>query len=157
LQQNAERCDTKGACAANLSYFYNHHEREPAERLTSIQHAPHDLTVSMMHAHLDAEEMIAERSVRHGMLKFGRRRTRRRSQPRWCDALGIESRTIEFQIAAHAGERAAQMKRLKEVGLRPSGDRNAGLSAAVSKDQMSFLIEELRSLEQAVHLCLKEQ
>jgi hypothetical protein len=49
------------------------------------------------------------------------------------------------------------MKQLKEVGLRLSGDRNAGLSAAVSKDQMSFLIEEFRSLEQAVHLCLKEQ
>jgi CopG family nickel-responsive transcriptional regulator len=90
LQQNAEKRDTNGACIANLSYVYNHHERELAERLTSIQHAHHDLTVSTMHAHLDhdecietvmlqgptkrvrefAEEMIAERGVRHGMLNL---------------------------------------------------------------------------------------
>jgi CopG family nickel-responsive transcriptional regulator len=75
---------------ANLSYVYNHHERELAERLTSIQHAHHDLTVSTMHAHLDhdqcietvmlkgpvkrvrefAEEIIAERGVRHGVLNL---------------------------------------------------------------------------------------
>jgi CopG family nickel-responsive transcriptional regulator len=90
LQQSAQKRDTKGACVANLSYVYNHHERELAERLTSIQHAHHDLTVSTMHAHLDhdqcietvmlkgpikrvrefAEEMIAERGVRHGVLNL---------------------------------------------------------------------------------------
>jgi CopG family nickel-responsive transcriptional regulator len=90
LQQNSEKRHTNGACVANLSYVYNHHERELAERLTSIQHAHHDLTVSTMHAHLDhdecietvmlkgptkrvrefAEEMIAERGVRHGMLNL---------------------------------------------------------------------------------------
>jgi CopG family nickel-responsive transcriptional regulator len=90
LQQSAEKHDANGSCVANLSYVYNHHERELAERLTSIQHAHHDLTVSTMHAHLDhdecietvmlkgpvkrvrefAEEMIAERGVRHGMLNL---------------------------------------------------------------------------------------
>ena len=90
LQQSAEKRDAKGSCVANLSYVYNHHERELAERLTRIQHAHHDLTVSTMHAHLDhdqcietvmlkgpikrvrefAEEMIAERGVRHGMLNL---------------------------------------------------------------------------------------
>ena len=90
LQQSAEKLDTKGACVANLSYVYNHHERELAERLTRIQHAHHDLTVATMHAHLDhdqcietvmlkgpvkrvrefAEEMIAERGVRHGVLNL---------------------------------------------------------------------------------------
>jgi CopG family transcriptional regulator, nickel-responsive regulator len=90
LQQNAEKHDTKGACVANLSYVYNHHERELAERFISIQHAHHDLTVSTMHAHLDhdqcietvllkgpmkrvrefAEEMVAERGVRHGLLNL---------------------------------------------------------------------------------------
>jgi CopG family nickel-responsive transcriptional regulator len=90
LQQSAEKRDTRGSCVANLSYVYNHHERELAERLTSIQHAHHDLTVSTMHAHLDhdqcietvmlkgpikrvrefAEEMIAERGVRHGVLNL---------------------------------------------------------------------------------------
>jgi CopG family transcriptional regulator, nickel-responsive regulator len=88
LQHNAEKRDTRGSCIANLSYVYNHHERELAERLTSIQHAHHELTVSTMHAHLDhdqcietvllkgsvkrvrefAEEIIAERGVRHGSL-----------------------------------------------------------------------------------------
>lgn len=90
LQQSAEKRDAKGSCVANLSYVYNHHERELAERLTSIQHSHHDLTVSTMHAHLDhdqcietvmlkgpikrvrefAEGMIAERGVRHGMLNL---------------------------------------------------------------------------------------
>jgi CopG family nickel-responsive transcriptional regulator len=90
LQQSDEKRDLKGACVANLSYVYNHHERELAERLTSIQHAHHDLTVSTMHAHLDhaqcietvmlkgqvkrvrefAEEVIAERGVRHGVLNL---------------------------------------------------------------------------------------
>ena len=88
LQHSAEKRDARGSCVANLSYVYSHHERELAERLTSIQHAHHDLTVSTMHAHLDhdqcietvimkgplkrvrefAEEIIAERGVRHGIL-----------------------------------------------------------------------------------------
>jgi CopG family nickel-responsive transcriptional regulator len=90
LQHSAEKRDTRGFCVANLSYVYNHHERELAERLTSIQHAHHELTVSTMHAHLDhdqcietvmlkgpvkrvrqfAEEIIAERGVRHGLLNL---------------------------------------------------------------------------------------
>lgn len=75
-------------CVANLSYIYNHHERELAERLTHLQHDHHNLTVSTMHAHLDhehciesvilhgpmaevrqfAETLMAERGVRHGAL-----------------------------------------------------------------------------------------
>lgn len=90
LQKSAERRDAKGTCVASLSYVYTHHERELAERLTGIQHAHHDLTVSTMHAHLDhdqcietvilkgpvkrvrafAEEIIAERGVRHGALNL---------------------------------------------------------------------------------------
>ena len=90
LQENTERNDARGACVANLSYVYNHHERELAERLASIQHAHHDLTISTMHAHLDhdqcietvllkgpvsrvrafAQEIIAERGVRHGSLNL---------------------------------------------------------------------------------------
>ncbi len=90
LQQSAEKRSSKGVCVANLSYVYNHHERELAERLTSLQHAHHDLTVSTMHAHLDhdqcietvmlkgpvkrvrefADGIIAERGVRHGVLNL---------------------------------------------------------------------------------------
>jgi CopG family nickel-responsive transcriptional regulator len=88
LQASDEKRNDKGSCVANLSYVYNHHERDLSERLVGIQHAHHDLTVSTMHAHLDhdecmetvilkgpiaqvrafAEEMMAERGVRHGQL-----------------------------------------------------------------------------------------
>ncbi len=90
LQHSREQHDAKGSCVANLSYVYNHHERELSERLASIQHAHHDLTISTMHAHLDhdqcietvmlkgpviqvrqfAQEIIAERGVRHGQLNL---------------------------------------------------------------------------------------
>jgi len=85
-----EEKDGNAHCVANLSYVYNHHERDMAERLTELQHAHHDLTVSTMHAHLDHEHCIesvilkgparavrrfadalaAERGVRHGQLNL---------------------------------------------------------------------------------------
>jgi CopG family nickel-responsive transcriptional regulator len=90
LQQSAEKRDTRGSCVASLSYVYNHHERELADRLTSLQHAHHELTVATMHAHLDhdqcietvllkgpvkrvrefADAIVAERGVRHGVLNL---------------------------------------------------------------------------------------
>jgi len=77
-------------CVATLSYVYNHHERDLAERLTRIQHDHHNLAVSTMHAHLDHDNCIetvilrgptaevrafanalsAERGVRHGQLNL---------------------------------------------------------------------------------------
>lgn len=77
-------------CVANLSYVYNHHERDLAERLTELQHGHHDLTVATMHAHLDhdnclesvilkgpmqqvrafADALVAERGVRHGQVNL---------------------------------------------------------------------------------------
>ena len=77
-------------CIACLSYVFNHHERDLAERLTSLHHAHHDLTISTMHAHLDhdhcletvilrgrtqavshfADEVCAERGVHHGKLNI---------------------------------------------------------------------------------------
>jgi len=45
-------------CVATLSYIYNHHQRQLAARLTELQHAHHELTVSTMHAHLDHEHCI---------------------------------------------------------------------------------------------------
>ena len=90
LQAHDQKRNSKGSCVAAVSYVYNHHERELAERLAGIQHAHHDLTISTMHAHLDhdecletvllkgpvnqvrqfAEEIIAERGVRHGHLNL---------------------------------------------------------------------------------------
>jgi len=77
-------------CVANLSYVYNHHERELADRLTGLQHANHDLCVATTHVHLDhddcletlllrgptaavrrfADALVAERGVRHGQLNL---------------------------------------------------------------------------------------
>jgi CopG family nickel-responsive transcriptional regulator len=77
-------------CVASLSYVYNHHERQLAERLTDQQHHAHDLVVSTMHVHLDhdhcleavilrgateevrgfADRLAAERGVRHGQLNL---------------------------------------------------------------------------------------
>ncbi len=75
-------------CVANLSYVYNHHQRDLTERLTEAQHAHHDLVVASTHVHLDhdncletvilkgrtesvrafAQRIEAERGVRHGQL-----------------------------------------------------------------------------------------
>ena len=75
---------------ATLSYVYNHHERNLAERLANHQHAAHDLVISTMHVHLDhndcletlflrgftqqirnfAEKVTAETGVRHSELNL---------------------------------------------------------------------------------------
>ncbi len=90
IESDRRRQPPSGYCIANLSYIYDHHERELAERLTSLQHDHHDLTVAAMHAHLDhenclesvilrgptaevrrfADAMTAERGVRHGQINL---------------------------------------------------------------------------------------
>lgn len=90
IEENRQSKPPAGHCVANLSYVYNHHERELAERLMAIQHAHHDLTVATMHAHLDhdncletailrgpavevlrfADRITAESGVRHGHLNM---------------------------------------------------------------------------------------
>ena len=90
LRARRESGDPAGPCVAALSYVYNHHERDLAERLASLQHEQHELIVSTMHAHLDHEHCIetvilkgraravrefadlltAERGVRHGQLNL---------------------------------------------------------------------------------------
>lgn len=77
-------------CVAALSYVYNHHARDLAERLTNLQHQHHDLVLSTMHVHLDhdncletlmlrgatpdvtafANVLMAEPQVRHGRLNL---------------------------------------------------------------------------------------
>lgn len=72
----------------SLSYVFNHHQRDLAQRLTTAQHAHHDLVLSTLHVHLDhenclevavlqgptaevrhfAEATMAETGVRHGSL-----------------------------------------------------------------------------------------
>jgi CopG family nickel-responsive transcriptional regulator len=79
-----------GHCVASLSFVYNHHERELAERIAGHQHEHHDLTVASLHVHLDHENCLenvvlqgpvaavrslagrltAEPGVRHGALNL---------------------------------------------------------------------------------------
>ncbi len=86
LKDASLREGTAKYCVGALSYVYNHHERQLASRLTTMQHDHHDVTVSTMHAHLDhencletvilrgpteavthfAESVIAQSGVRHG-------------------------------------------------------------------------------------------
>lgn len=90
IEGDRRRDPPSGYCVANLSYVYNHHERELAERLTGMQHSHHDLTVAAMHSHLDhdncletvilkgltaevrhfCDRLMAERGVRHGQLNL---------------------------------------------------------------------------------------
>lgn len=77
-------------CIASLSYVYNHHARDLAERLTNLQHENHQIVLSTMHVHLDhdncmetlllrgataqittfANKLMAESEVRHGRLNL---------------------------------------------------------------------------------------
>ena len=86
LNQESLARDEAPHCVAALSYVYDHHARDLAERLTSLQHAHHDLVLSTMHVHLDhdhcletviargptaavrafAQALMAEAQVRHG-------------------------------------------------------------------------------------------
>ena len=79
---------SKGNCVATLSYIYNHHENDLANRIASVQHDHHDLILSSMHVHMDhdnclevvilrgtihtvknfANHVTATRGVRHGKL-----------------------------------------------------------------------------------------
>jgi len=76
-------------CVGVLSYVYDHNARDLARRLTNTFHHSHNLVISSLHVHLDAdmcleisvlkgdlatiqhfaERVIAERSVRHGKLE----------------------------------------------------------------------------------------
>jgi CopG family nickel-responsive transcriptional regulator len=77
-------------CVAAVSYVYNHHARDLAERLTTLQHQHHHLVLSSMHVHLDhdncletlmlrgrtsevatfANALIAEPQVKHGRVNL---------------------------------------------------------------------------------------
>lgn len=75
-------------CVATLTYVYDHHERQLANRITQLQHDHHDLAIAAQHVHLDhdncletvilrgriddvracADAIVAQTGVRHGNL-----------------------------------------------------------------------------------------
>ena len=52
VEANRVAYEQKSYCVANLSYVYDHHSRDLADRLMSAQHDHHDMVVSTMHVHL---------------------------------------------------------------------------------------------------------
>lgn len=90
VEANRIAYEQKSYCVANLSYVYDHHSRDLAERLMAAQHEHHDMVVSTMHVHLDhqhcletvilkgptaavrsfASGMQAERGVRHASINL---------------------------------------------------------------------------------------
>lgn len=78
----------EGSCVAVLSYLYSHAEFDLPSRLTSLQHASHQLSITSTHVHLNEQEcletlilrgpvgqvrafadrLIAERGVRSGRI-----------------------------------------------------------------------------------------
>ena len=90
LQQMAIETADSRQCVATLSYIYDHEARELPKRLTRGFHDHHDLAQATLHVHLDhdsclevtvlkgpnadvkafADQIIAERGVRHGRVVF---------------------------------------------------------------------------------------
>ena len=88
IDEQRLKAQPTGDCLANLTYVFNHHERDLASRLTEGHHAHHDLNVATLHVHLDhdncmesvllrgpaervqafAKTTIAQPGVRHGNL-----------------------------------------------------------------------------------------
>ena len=58
VEANRIAYEQKSYCVASLSYVYDHHARDLAERLIGAQHEHHDLVVSTMHVHLDHEHCL---------------------------------------------------------------------------------------------------
>jgi CopG family nickel-responsive transcriptional regulator len=94
----------RGHCVASLSYVYNHHVRDLAERLTGAQHEHHDLVVATMHVHLDHEHCLEV-----GILK----------------GPTADVRRFADRIQAERGVRHAA---INVVGVEPT-DRHAGSGA----------------------------
>lgn len=45
-------------CIASLSYVYNHHARQLAQRVNQLQHAHHHLILATQHVHLDHDHCM---------------------------------------------------------------------------------------------------
>lgn len=90
FSKDAVQKDKSKFCVAQIGYVYNHHDRSLAERIATVQHEHHHLTVSSMHVHLDhenclevtflrgrttevrlfAQQLVAQTGVRHGSIQI---------------------------------------------------------------------------------------
>ena len=53
-----------GMCVASLSYLYDHHVRDLAQRLTELQHDHHDVVIATTHVHLDHHACLESTMLR---------------------------------------------------------------------------------------------
>ncbi len=53
-----------GECVASLSYVYDHHVRDLAQRIVEMQHDHHDIVISTMHVHLDHDTCLENTILR---------------------------------------------------------------------------------------------
>lgn len=58
LQSEINQQGGEGQCLAALTYVYDHHKRQLANRLTDLHHDHHDLTIATMHVHLNHESCL---------------------------------------------------------------------------------------------------
>ncbi len=97
--------DARTQCVANLSYVFNHHERQLTERLTEAQHQHHDLVVATMHVHLDHEHCL-ESTVLKGPMVAVRAfadRTQAERGVRHCalNLVTVQTGDAHFRSGAH--------------------------------------------------------
>ena len=110
-------------CVANLSYVYNHHERDLAERLTEAQHAHHELVVAAMHVHLDHEHCLETRDPQRA---DGGGALARRSQCRRSAACATASSTSSPSIPATRTPAPGAHHHHGHLHLIPVPDRGPG-------------------------------
>lgn len=90
LERTSQQVEAGSECVASLSYVYNRHELDVANRLSKLHHDHHDLLIASMHVPLDheyrletlalrgkvlavrqfADLLCAQRGVRHGKLNL---------------------------------------------------------------------------------------
>jgi len=61
VRESASRIHAKAGrapCVATLSYVYDHHTRELAQRLTSSQHDHHEIGIATTHVHFDHDSCL---------------------------------------------------------------------------------------------------
>lgn len=102
LEKKASAEAAGKACVGALVYVYDHETRRLAERLTSEQHAHHDLSVATMHVHLDAHRCL--------------------------EIAVLKGETAEVRhFAAHVtGERGVQYGQLLTIPVKPEASHTHG-------------------------------
>ena len=116
LERTHQQRVVDGDCIAALSYVFNHHERDLAERITGFQHDHHGLTVATMHAHLDHDHCL------EAVILKGRAEEVRHFTDALCAERGVHHGHVNL-ISVDAHEPHAR-RRAAAKAVRDSGQRH---------------------------------